>query len=277
MREERRTHENAEKSWPANLRRTPRAARLCVVNLAALVLVALTVISTVGCSRTAKERVQQVEFKAADGFRLRGTVWLPKTRGKHPGVLMFANLNQDRGTYKKLGEQLADTGLVAFAVDLRVQGGSVEANQDRDPFSPSNLRNLSQDALAALGYLRRRKEVDPTRVAVVAADGVVELVHRTIWNDSSVVAVALLSPLFPDSLADSLATHPPRPLFLACSFDDPGAAQVTKAIADASPNPRSLVKFYFACGYGTDMLWSPEGDALTTLLRTWLADVLLGG
>ncbi len=230
-----------------------------------------------GCSRAPGERVRQVRLKAADGFELRGTVWLPKTRGQHPAVLMFANLNQDRGAYKKLGEQLADTGLVAFAVDLRVQGGSAEGNRDRDPFSPSNLRNLSEDPRAALRYLRSRKDVDPARIAVVAADGVVELVHRTVWDDSGIVAVALLSPLFPDSLADSLATHPPRPLFLACSFDDPGAARVTKAIADASPNPRSLVKFYFACGYGTDMLWSPEGEALTRLLRTWLADVLLGG
>ena len=255
-------------------RSRPLAARLRRFAPVAAGTGAIVLSLVLACSRGPLPGMHQVEFQAADGFRLQGTVWTPGGRGEHPAVLMFANLTQDRAVYKKLGEQLADTGLVALSVDLRVQGGSAQATDNADPFSPENLRNLGQDARAALAYLKERKDVDPRRIALVAADGVVELVQRTIWSDSSIVAAALLSPILPDSLAPVVATHPPRPLFLACSFGDPSAAQVTKAIGDASPNARSYTKFYFACGHGTDMLWSPEGDNLTRLLRDWLVDAL---
>ena len=238
-----------------------------------LMLLAVVFISSCGEKRP-WVGPKNIRFTTPDGFRLMATMWKPR-RGESPAVLMIANLEQDRGVFRSLAEKLAESGIAAVGLDLRIQGGSYRANELADPLRPENIRHLTDDVRFVLREIGAMRGVDSGRLALLACDASAEIAVRGAWADSSLQAVALLSPVISDSVFQLLKSTL-RPIFVASSFDDQAAAQTAKDLAEKARSPDSRSKFLFAAGRGSDMLWSPDGAELIDALVEWFRHVLLG-
>ncbi len=102
-------------------------------------------------------RTAEVVLDDATGPRLRARLFLPAGEGPFPGVLLCHGASNSKEQLDVLGLALAERGLVGLAVDF---GG----NGESAPRAMSDTANLA-DARRALAYLRRRPEVDASRLA----------------------------------------------------------------------------------------------------------------
>ena len=225
-----------------------------------------------GCSKSPWKGPKQVVFRTPDGLRLMGTLWLPR-QGPSPAVLMVANPEQDRKVFRPLAEQLAVRGIAALALDLRIQGESLRANQLADPLSPEHLKHLLDDVRYVFEEMRRARYSDPARLGLVACADNSEVTLRALLGKEALRAVALLSPVLSDSTYGHLV-NTRLPVFAVSSYDDPGGAPLSRRIGEESRSPDTRFKIYYAVGRGSDMLWSPEGSDIVRRLVTWFAQVL---
>ncbi|MDZ7374847.1 MAG: hypothetical protein ONB23_12895 [candidate division KSB1 bacterium] len=247
-------------TWKSNACQT-----VVVLTIGALVL---------GCSSSrGPAKPQNLVLRTPDGLRLMATLWKPKGGKQHPAVLLIANPEQDRGAFGPLGERLAAAGIVALAVDMRIQGESLRANEFLDPLSTESLRHLRDDVQYLLDYLRRADYVDPERVGAVACAESADLVLQSLTTSPCLAAIALLSPVLSDSVLEELRTRP-RPLFAVASYNDAAAAPIVQQLQQSSPHGSSYYRIYFAAGRGSDMLWGPEANDLIARLVSWFGTVL---
>ncbi len=138
-------------------------------------------------------KIQKVFLETEPGILAPGLVFLPKSPGRHPGVLFL----DDRGKAAEASsggalDELAERGYVTLAVDLRGVGETAPEEPSVRPGAPTHERkyrdfffhpsaNLArgamnlgrpllamrvQDALAALSYLASRPDVDPAEIRV---------------------------------------------------------------------------------------------------------------
>lgn len=116
-------------------------------------------------------RIEEVAYPnpGAANVRLAGTLTLPKGRGPFPAVLLITGSGpQDRDeelmghrTFMVLADDLTRRGLAVLRVDDRGVGGSTGA-------SPSDsLHDYVTDVEAGLAYLRRRRDIDARRIALL--------------------------------------------------------------------------------------------------------------
>lgn len=234
------------------------------------------ILFSIGCGeRKPWKGPQQLVFRAPDGVRLMASLWKPRS-GRAPVVLAIANPEQDRGAFRRLAETLAERGVATLALDLRIQGESLQANRFADPLSPEHLRYLTSDVSFVLKAVRGASYAAPNRLGLIACSHNAEIALRAALGDTAVKAVALLSPVLTDSLLTELVGRR-LPVFAASSYDDPAGAPITKRIGEESHSPDTQTKVYFAAGVGSDMLWGPEGADLINRLSTWFARVLEAG
>lgn len=88
---------------------------------------------------------QTVEFSGADGITLVADEWRGPARAEHPTVLMLHGGGQNRHSWKKTGQILADRDFHVVAVDTRGHGDS-----DRSPNADYALENLAADVHALI-------------------------------------------------------------------------------------------------------------------------------
>jgi uncharacterized protein len=109
----------------------------------------------------------------ANGFNLAGTISQPKgspdAKGRFPAIVMVPGsgpTDRDETVYGipvfgQLAGQLADAGYVVIRYDKRGIGQSGGRAETAD------MNDYVDDALAALDFVRKRKDVDPDRVALL--------------------------------------------------------------------------------------------------------------
>ena len=196
-----------------------------------------------------------VTFETADGLTLEAW-FLEQT----PGVLstfgytvvVFNGNAGHRGHRAGLGAQLAARGLNVLLVDYRGYGGN--------PGLPSE-EGLARDARAALAYLGRRADVDPTRI-VFFGESLGAAVALRLALEYPPAALVLRSPF--TSLVDIATQHYPllpvrwllkdrylnleriarvrSPLLvLAGEDDDIVPIADSAALFDAAPHPKRFV------------------------------------
>jgi pimeloyl-ACP methyl ester carboxylesterase len=115
-------------------------------------------------------RAEEVEFpNAAAGVDLAGTLTLPPTAGPHPAVVLLSGSGpQDRDEsvmghrpFLVLADHLTRQGIAVLRFDDRGVGGS-----GGDHGEATNADFVS-DALAAVAFLKRRPEIDATKIGLV--------------------------------------------------------------------------------------------------------------
>lgn len=103
---------------------------------------------------------QTVEFSGADGLTLIADEWSPPRTDEHPTIVMLHGGGQNRHSWKKTGQILADRGFHVVAVDTRGHGDS-----DRSPSADYSLESLAADVHALI------EKVGPPVVLIGASMG----------------------------------------------------------------------------------------------------------
>jgi pimeloyl-ACP methyl ester carboxylesterase len=114
------------------------------------------------------EEEVKVETKAA-GVTLAGTLTLPKGAGPHPAVVLITGSGpQDRDEsllghkpFLVVADHLTRQGIAVLRYDDRGIGKST------GDFGAATHNDFVDDALAALSWLKARKEIDPKRIGLV--------------------------------------------------------------------------------------------------------------
>ena len=107
---------------------------------------------------------EDVEFGSGEAD-LVGTLMLPEGEGPHPAVVLLhgsGRLGRHSWTYRSWADGLVRIGLAVLFYDKRGVGAS--GGEDG-----AGLRQLADDGIAAVEYLRGRPEVDPQRVGLMGS------------------------------------------------------------------------------------------------------------
>jgi pimeloyl-ACP methyl ester carboxylesterase len=113
--------------------------------------------------RLAEHREHAVEFASGD-TRLAGTLFVPEGTGPHPAlVLLHGSGAQDRNGTLPFARFLLRHGVALLGYDKRGVGGS------SGDWQKASFEALAADALAAVGFLEARPEIDAARIGLLGA------------------------------------------------------------------------------------------------------------
>lgn len=101
---------------------------------------------------------QNVEFKVQNET-LRGTVYIPDSKGPFPAVVFFHGRGSNRKNYLPMAKKLAEKGIIGLAFDFR---GCGESDGD---FKDQTHRMGIDDGKAALEFLLRQN-IDKKRIGI---------------------------------------------------------------------------------------------------------------
>ena len=110
---------------------------------------------------------EEVVFSNND-VTLAGTLTLPRTSGRHPAVVLLHGsgpLNRDQEAFGMkpfwiIADHLTRRGVAVLRYDSRGVGGSSGA-----PYQ-FTLPDVTEDALAAIGYLKTRNDINPAQIGL---------------------------------------------------------------------------------------------------------------
>ncbi len=103
----------------------------------------------------------RIEFHNHD-VKLAGSLLLPKSEKPLPAVVFVHGAGpQTREQYREAGEFFASQGIAALIYDKRGTGQSGGTYESRSPYE-----NLVNDSLAAVGYLKQRREIAPSQIGI---------------------------------------------------------------------------------------------------------------
>lgn len=125
----------------------------------------LAVAALIGCAPLGGRTVE-VTFKSRDGVALAGTLALPRgARGPVPAIILLHGAEAaTRGfAYRMHANIFLDRGMAVLIYDKR---GAGESGGDHES---ATFAQLIEDGLAAVRFLRARKEIDPLRLGLVGA------------------------------------------------------------------------------------------------------------
>jgi len=132
------------------------------------------------------------------GIKLAGTLTFPGSGGKYPAVVLATGSGQqDRnetiGGHKPflvIADYLTRNGIAVLRVDDRGTGGS------SGNFNTSTTKDFSDDALAAVVYLKSRPEIDPEKIGIIghSEGGVVSALSAS--NSSDVAFIVSMAGVF---------------------------------------------------------------------------------
>ncbi len=108
--------------------------------------------------------VRDARFRNGD-LELTGTLFLPGTRGPHPGVvLVHGSGPQTRDSYLRwFADTFARAGFATLIYDKR---GTGESGGERWPQTSGSFADLADDAIAAARYLAGQRDIDASRIGV---------------------------------------------------------------------------------------------------------------
>lgn len=131
-----------------------------VTLLLAMLLTAIGAAGQVRRGAEASTREEDIRF-GSDDVTLAGTLVLPSTRGPHPAVVIIHGSGPDEGSeYRIYAAEFAQGGIVALTYDKRGSGGSSGDWRRR------TLDELTGDALAAVRYLKGRRDINPEQIGL---------------------------------------------------------------------------------------------------------------
>jgi pimeloyl-ACP methyl ester carboxylesterase len=103
----------------------------------------------------------RVEFHNHD-VKLAGSLLLPRSEAPVPAVVFVHGAGrQTREPYREAAEYFANQGIAALIYDKRGNGESSGTYESHRPYE-----NLVNDALAAIAFLKQRREIAPSQIGV---------------------------------------------------------------------------------------------------------------
>jgi len=231
---------------------------------------------------------REVTLEAEDGWTIYGTLTLPEdlTAGERvPGVLLLHSSGHDQETFNKhyaipgLSQSFAARRIVSLRIDWRGRGKSI-GTQEFHSFSQAQRENVYLDVKAAINFLALQKDVDASRIAVLAEEFSADAAVRGSMGDPRVKLFAFLSGRLGEKAKDYLGNESAPVLCIVSSDDRPGFADMTE-VYNRSKNSKSDIFVYRNAGIGTTMfyLWRhrfPKEKPLDEQLADWVSKQLNG-
>jgi hypothetical protein len=131
----------------------------------------------------------------AGSVRLAGTLTLPPGQGPFPAVIMLSGSGPQDRDENLLGHRpflvIADTltrrGIAVLRVDDRGVGGSSGSNNE------STFEDFAGDALAGVGYLKGRTEIDPAKIGLIGHSEGADIAQLAASRSKDVAFIVLMA------------------------------------------------------------------------------------
>jgi len=175
----------------------------------------LALIFLAGCGKKTGVTSQELDFTAADGVVLKGTLYLPLDLTKnYPGVVLAHMDMNNRQSWEKFACKLAENGFITLAFDFRSFGDSIGG------FDSSKIKD---DALAAVTALTNFSRVDRENIALVGASmgGVAAVLAAAESNSVKALAAVSTPPSWKglEPFAE-IGKISPRPVLVISGVED---------------------------------------------------------
>jgi uncharacterized protein len=121
----------------------------------------------------------------SDGVKLAGTLTLPKTKGPFPAVVLLhgsAPLDRDSAMFGHKfflvwADYLTQQGIAVLRFDKRSAGKSTGS------YETANIEDFAGDAIAAVNYLKTRKQIDQIGLVGISEGGMTAALAASRSND----------------------------------------------------------------------------------------------
>jgi pimeloyl-ACP methyl ester carboxylesterase len=216
----------------------------------ASVRIPIIVITALLISGPAFAQKQDVTITGKGGVNLQGTY---ETSGKtSPGFLLLHPCGATRRVYENLAGFLSMAGYSVLSFDMRPDAGSGLTAGDID---------------AALAFLSSRKEVNATRLGIIAGDCSVGHALRAAQRHAAVKALVLMAGTG-DAAGEEHIRASKMPVLGIASEENADHAAAVKRIVSASTNPDSKLTLVKGAGPASTML--AKAPDLETEIVIWL-------
>lgn len=241
-----------------------------------------------GLSRMTTKAIEDARERRAKDLAREGATWVELTGENRvrleatlrPGqgrsaVLFIPELGGRRTSFTAYAQLMALDGFTTLTLDLRGHGNSrCDSLPSFDGMSAYHRQELPADVAAAFAYLVEERDIDPRRIAIVAAGTACAVVERAIHERNLAPAVVYLSPIFADDdrdLASAISFRPPRPAFVVASEEDIYAVRSLRTFQMAVASDSVQTKIYRSAGHGVSILRDP---ARFLDVDTWMKGIL---
>ena len=229
---------------------------------------------------------RDISFRTDDGWTIHGVLTIPAklAPGKKipAAVLLHAPVHDSEifghNGYPSLREALEKGNIATLRIDIRGRGKSADP-KEYHRFTLEERSRVALDVRGALDFLGALKEVDSSRIALVAEGATAEAALVIAFNDHRVSALSMLSGRIGQSARDVIASRVDLPLLCVVSREDKvGFADMTEA-CNLSRSPNSTLMAYRDIGVGNSMFitWAakfPEEKPLQITVGEWLISKL---
>lgn len=198
--------------------------------------------------------------------------YYPSAAEKAPAVILIPDTRCDRSAFRKLPSLLQKSGFAVVAMDLRykslIAGGRSREEQIRTLQSQDLYAPVTYDVKSVIDYVSQKKEVDPTRIALLGASfGSRVAIHGGVQYKTAALILVSLSgneALPGKAVQQLLEEYDGRPILLMTSEKDWGnnykAAQDNKIYSSWGKGKRDL-KVWPGSAHGVDIVEDKDASA----------------
>lgn len=219
-----------------------------------------------------------VSFKTPDGFTI-FAAWFTSNRqtGRRPAVVLIHPYDQNLGIWIPFVPDLTDAGYHVLAYDVRGHGRSTFHNEvyfPRSRFQIEDLNRMPLDVEGAVGWMKRRADVDATRIGLVGAALGANIAYVSSGTNADVktsVVISLVTRLRQDVLLGTdVPDFKPRSILYMASHGDGYTFTSSELLARGTQQPVRVIG-YQGTANGLALLDNPVARAEILLwLRTHL-------
>ena len=230
-------------------------------------------------------REETVEFNTKDGWRIVGTLHIPRSSGKVPGVVLVHGSRHESDAFGQISTpSLADTlsrhGLATLRIDIRGRGASREPQRFHS-MAPEQREAVLLDVKAALEFLAAQTAVKRNHIGVVGEQDTAGAVLTAAAPSKHVVACVLISGRLNRFAVDAFSKTS-KPIFCLVSKEDKRGLKDMVGVYLASKNGNSRVQVFEGLALGTTMFstWRfefPNEPPIEEMVASWLSTRLDNG
>jgi dienelactone hydrolase len=223
----------------------------------------------------ARAEKQDVTFRAADGFTLKGTFYSAEKPG--PGLLLLHQCDGNRLLYDHLATMLNTAGYNVLTFDFRGFGGS-QAGEYTD-FTAQRQKIMDQmpsDVEAALSFLTSHSTVNPRALGIVAGNCAVNQAVHAARRHPAIRTLVLLSGGTDAEGEAYIKDSPKVPILGVASDEDSGAAAATKKLVALSTNSDSQLEMFTNAGHAA-LIFAKQPDLEPDIVIWFISNLPLAG
>ncbi|MEP6788062.1 MAG: alpha/beta fold hydrolase [Acidobacteriota bacterium] len=198
-----------------------------------------------------------ITFAAPDGAKLVGSLY-EASKQNSPALLLLHQWQSDRHSYDDFAKRMQAKGFAVLSIDGRGFGESTKKADGSAVIAgrtDADVKAMLGDTGAAIEFLSKQKNVDPSHVGIIGASYGSSLALIYAADNPKVAAVALLSPglnyfgNMPDDPA--IKKYGDRPLYMTAARDDQESAAAVDKLISAVKNSKYIAKVHEQGGHGT--------------------------